>query len=194
MAQNTKYTAFKGFSLIELMVVIAIVCILAAVAVPSYQQYTIRAKIIDSIVVMKAVSDQVFVSYEGSGSYPDSIVINGYTVSGFPGWAYVNFGNIYDFLYSVPSPDNAAILFAVDFTGLEGIPGYVAPTGEQAIPQSNGYNTVYFAVRDFGGVIRGVCGQYNSASSAQAVPFSYLPSSCQCTDTYSFWLNGSGGC
>ena len=35
----------KGFTLIELMIVIAIVAILVALAVPAYQDYTIRAKV-----------------------------------------------------------------------------------------------------------------------------------------------------
>lgn len=39
----------KGFSLIELMVVIAIVAILAALAIPAYQDYTIRAKVTEGL-------------------------------------------------------------------------------------------------------------------------------------------------
>ena len=49
----------KGFTLIELMIVVAIVGILAAIAIPAYQDYTIRARVTEGLSLASAAKTTV---------------------------------------------------------------------------------------------------------------------------------------
>lgn len=62
----------QGFTLIELMIVVAIIGILAAVAIPAYQDYTIRAKVSEVIVMASAARTSVAEYYISTGSMPAS--------------------------------------------------------------------------------------------------------------------------
>ena len=54
----------KGFTLIELMIVVAIIGILAAIAIPAYQDYTIRAKVTEGIGLADAAKTAVGEAYQ----------------------------------------------------------------------------------------------------------------------------------
>jgi type IV pilus assembly protein PilA len=63
-------TMQKGFTLIELMIVVAIVGILAAVAIPAYQDYTIRAQVSEGLSLASAAKAAVVESYGSNGAWP----------------------------------------------------------------------------------------------------------------------------
>ncbi|ENX1237849.1 prepilin-type N-terminal cleavage/methylation domain-containing protein [Neisseria gonorrhoeae] len=65
-------TLQKGFTLIELMIVIAIVGILAAVALPAYQDYTARAQVSEAILLAEGQKSAVTEYYLNHGEWPEN--------------------------------------------------------------------------------------------------------------------------
>lgn len=60
----------KGFTLIELMIVVAIIGILAAIALPAYQDYTIRAQVSEALSLTNGLKTSVSDYYATKGTFP----------------------------------------------------------------------------------------------------------------------------
>ena len=148
----------RGFTLVEVMIVVVIIAVLAAIALASVQEYTIRTKVSEGILAMSACRTTVSEIYQGAGS----------SSPGANGWG-CEAGIQSKHVSKLETSANGAI--TVTLTGItSGVDGSVVTL----IPL-NGAGTPATVPADMGTAVRAwICGGTGTTANLR-----YLPGTCR---------------
>ncbi len=102
----------QGFTLIELMIVVAIIGILAAIAIPAYQDYTIRAKVTEGLNTIAPAKTSVAEYYISVGHMPSDA-----DSAGFPTGASGDYVTGISYLYGTPTTGTITITMSDSIGG-----------------------------------------------------------------------------
>jgi len=100
----------QGFTLIELMIVVAIIGILAAIAIPAYQDYTIRAQVSEGLNLSGGAKAAVAEYTMDRGSFPEDNDVAGISVNTEIAGKYVTQVDVADGLITVTYGNEANVV------------------------------------------------------------------------------------
>ncbi len=162
----------KGFTLIELMIVVAIIGILAAVALPAYQDYTIRAKVSEGLVLSDGLKTAITESFQSKG-------VQSMDCSGSPGAACNNIGTVVPVSTQNVSSINSEAAGGIIITYVTSM----LPSGSNILTitpvDSAGAAFDLSNSSNAGGQFAWKCGVTTPGGQATQVAAKYLPSACR---------------
>jgi type IV pilus assembly protein PilA len=153
-------TMQKGFTLIELMIVVAIIGILAAVALPAYQDYTVRAKMSEVILALSACRTSITEVYQSGGANTPSA----------NSWGCEQ-ANSSKYVTSVNTSADGVVTATI-----QGISSAVNGSVVTLAPLANSSTTATWIANAGAGLFGWRCG---SSTDGTNVNLKYLPGSCR---------------